>query len=323
MSYPPPSMSGPAVAVPTPATLLPPPEQALLASAPRPRFPLVPMLMVGAIAVGGGLLLSNPPDDTARMAQLLFSTMIVVGAVGVATVWGAYMARRLRDEDAAVGRAEAAIMLRRHDAATWELAALVGAPMLSPLARARALAAYVTMLARTGRHDEAVRATDALLAEGVPDAMVPALRAVRTIALLRDDRLIDADRAINDLRKLGRDGQPGAFLALVEAYRDVRTGHGDDVLSHHTRRRALVRDALGTRVADLDALAAWAALRHGDEPGAAALWRRATVVRPAPELIWLYPELAEVAARLAPPNSPQELAVAPQGASGPQGGWVS
>lgn len=291
--------------------LLPTPQEAVDQSRPRPRFPLMPVMLVGGVAIMVGLLMGDAPSDAGKLAQRGLAYLIPLVLLGLAVAWGGYMSRQLRDEEEAVCQIEDAVRLRTYEPMIWTLAGLLSRPMLSPLARARALFAYVGAMVKFGRFEEAALAVDLMLDEGVPVGMVGSLRGARAYAMLREDRLFDADRALTDIKKMGRDGPMGALLALSEQYRDVRTGHADDVLEKHSARRTLVAGHISTRVADLDALAAWAALRLGQRELASALWRRATTVGQASELTERYPELSSVAGELSPTPLPAELVTAP------------
>lgn len=289
---------------------LPSPEQVLATSAVRPRMPLVPVLLVAAVATAIGFWGTEATGEPARLARALMAILVPAGLLAAAGAIGSGLARRLRREQEVVEQADTLLRARRYDAVVWTVLPLLESPMLSPLQRARALGLYVAVLPRFGRYDQAAHMVELMLQDGVPVGMVGPLRTARIYSLLREDRLVDADRAITELKRSGREGFTGALLALAEAYRDVRTGHGPDLLVAHAGRRQIVASELGPRVADLYALAAWAALRTGDENGAARFWRRATLVGSADELCERYPEVAGIAARLPVEPVPVELGVA-------------
>jgi len=71
---------------------------------------------------------------------------------------------------------------------------------------------------------EAIAVQDHLLQEGLVDVTGAAvLRMGRAMAMLREDRLFDADRAINELRRGPAAGSAG--VTLIAIYRDVQPGH--------------------------------------------------------------------------------------------------
>jgi tetratricopeptide (TPR) repeat protein len=122
------------------------------------------------------------------------------------------------------------------------------------------------------------------------------LRVGRAMAMLHEDHLFDADRAIGELRRLG-DRNDSAGLALVEIYRDVKTGHPDEAIATFEQRAGLLRDKLGHRVADAYALVARAYDLIGNDAAAKQAWQRATLLSPTIELTRRYPEVAKTAAR--------------------------
>jgi tetratricopeptide (TPR) repeat protein len=159
------------------------------------------------------------------------------------------------------------------------------------------------------------------------------------MAMLREDHLFDADRAINELRQIGRSeraaaaaargaedvtsvspGSAGAAaqnifpvaesagLALVEIYRDVKTGHPAEAVAIFEDRLSALRDQLGHRVADAYALAARAYDLLGREAEAADAYRRATLLCPPVELHRRYPEVAKLQGRYEPAAAPPEMA---------------
>ena len=87
------------------------------------------------------------------------------------------------------------------------------------------------------------------------DATEHAVPLARAMSLLREDHLLDADRAIAELRRTSR-GMESAGLALVEIYRDVKTGHPAEAIEIFDGRLAVMRKQLGHRLADAWALAA-------------------------------------------------------------------
>lgn len=289
---------------------LPSPEQLLASSAVRPRLPIVPVLMVAAVATAIGLWQTSAPTQGAEAARAVLAMVVPLGLLGIAVAVGSSMRRRILREQQTVEEAEGSIRFRRYDRALWLLLGVLSGAMISPFQRARALGMYVAVLGRLGRHEQTVKLVEMMLEEGVLLSTVPALRTVRIHALLREDRLVDADRAITELKRSGREGHTGALLALAEAYRDVRTGHGGDLLEAHDRRRAVVASEIGTRVADLYALAAWAARRGGDIDKARQFWRRATLLGIERELVERYPELSDVARELPAEPLPPELRIA-------------
>lgn len=290
-----------------PIAMLPEPSLAIAASQPRPRFPFVPAAVVVASALLSSVAFSDISDGATRAVAWVMALLVTVGVVALSVAWAQHLSAKLREEGAVVRQAEEAQRLGRPDVAASLLGRVLANTMVSPVHRLQALGTYVAALARGGRYEEAVGAADAMMSEGVPPELAVRLRSAKVYALLREDRLADADRALGELRRMGREGPVGAALALAEAYRDVRTGHGADLLEAHPAMRELVARFLGARVGDIEALAAWARHRAGDLAGARRHWRRATLLQPVPELLQRYPELAPVASAIPAEPIPGEL----------------
>jgi len=146
---------------------------------------------------------------------------------------------------------------------------------------------------------------------------VHALRLGRAMAMLREDHLFDADRAISELRRdVSRAVDPSqpdeaapisAGLSLIEIYRDVKTGHAAEAIELFNRTQQVMRQQLGHRVADAHGLIAKAHDFLSDAQQARLHWERATVLSPAIELVRRYPELSTIATRytasIAPPDA--------------------
>jgi tetratricopeptide (TPR) repeat protein len=133
-----------------------------------------------------------------------------------------------------------------------------------------------------------------------------ALRLGRTMAMLQEDHLFDADRAISELRRGPAAGS--AALALVEIYRDVKTGHPNEALDLFQEKQLLLRDQLGHRMADAYALVARACDLLGNASEAADYFRKATLLAPAGELYRRYPEVQKLEGRYSPAPAPPEAA---------------
>ena len=134
------------------------------------------------------------------------------------------------------------------------------------------------------------------------------LRLGRAMALLSEDHLVDADRAISELRRLGPPDRDSGGLALVEIYRDVKTGHPSEAVELFEKRRTSLRDHLGHRVADAYALAARAYDLLGRREEAQDAFAKATLLAPPPELYRRYAEVEKLKDRYTPTPAPPEAA---------------
>lgn len=297
-----------------PAYPLPAPEAVFSASAVRPRFPMMMALVVVAVTVVVGLMFTNTENEAARAIQRIVSLIVPLGVLAFSIFWSAQQAAELRDEERRVSAMEDASEAKRFDWLAHALTDILSRPMLSPLHRARALNVYVLALLHVRRFEDAERAAGGMLGEGVPLTMVTSLRARRVYAMLREDRLVDADRALGELRRQDREvdvaGNAGAMVALLGIYRDAVTGHGDDALQSLNKHRATIAKHLGVRVGDADALAAHAAFGMGQADLAATLWHRATLLVSPASLVESYPPLGKTAAGLTAATIPGELLAA-------------
>ncbi len=99
-----------------------------------------------------------------------------------------------------------------------------------------------------------------------------------------------------------------AGLALLDIYRDIKTGHYAEAIAEFEARRNPMRQQLGHRVADGWVLVARAHDALGQTHEAASAYRRATLLCPAIELHRRYPETAQLAQTYAPAQTPDDFA---------------
>jgi len=85
-----------------------------------------------------------------------------------------------------------------------------------------------------------------------------------------------------------------AGLALLDIYRDVKTGHPDEAVEIFQERLPALRDQLGHRAGDAYYLAAKAYDLLGRGAEAARAFERATLLQPLVELERRYPEAASL-----------------------------
>jgi tetratricopeptide (TPR) repeat protein len=196
------------------------------------------------------------------------------------------------------------VQLRNWPMAAVAVEGLLREPPRTAAVRVQALIFLANVLARYHRFTDAIAVQNHLL-ETVPmDAGTDyGLRIGRVMAMLREDHLFDADRAISALRRLG-DRADSAGLGLIELYRDVKTGHPAEAIETFEQRLAIMRDKLGHRVADAHALAARAYDLLDRTEEARAAWARATTLAPAIELTRRYPEIERTAAKFSPTVAP-------------------
>jgi tetratricopeptide (TPR) repeat protein len=269
------------------------------------------------------------------------SLFLMVGLIAALVAISWTIVRKARAEQAQVEAIDELIRLRRWPEAAAMLEQLLGQPTRTPQARAHGLIFLASVLARYNRFEEAIGVQNYLLENIQLDGgTIHTLRLARAMAMLREDHLFDADRAINELRRqvsragramsqAGANAAPdddaqepaqreyvepeppqslSAGLALIELYRDVKTGHPAEAIELFTSTIPSMRDQLGHRVADAHVLVARAYDLLGREAEAQAEYERATLLAPPAELHRRYPETAPLAEKYQPAIAPREAA---------------
>ena len=242
------------------------------------------------------------------MGQLVkaASGIVMVGLMAALVACTVVIVRRHRAEQQRLEGISELIQLRRWDQAAGLLTHMLLQPARSPALRSQALIYLAAVLARYHRFDEAIAVQDHLLENELVDAPTAyGLRLGRAMAMLREDHLFDADRAISELRRDGA-GEDSAGLTLIEIYRDVKTGHPAEAVAMFKEKLTVLRDGLGHRVADAWALAARAYDLLGQEADARDAFARATLLSPPAELYRRYPEVQKLSDRFAPEPAPAE-----------------
>lgn len=292
---------------------LPPPP-------PPPQFLDVPRLLDASqprvragwfwYAAGGFLLvvmistyLSATSPQMAGAMQL-FSGLVMIGLMFAMGMLTFAMVKRQQAEMQQLAAVEELMQLRRWGEAGVTLEGILSQPMRAPQHRVAALMYLATVLARYHRFADAITVAEHLL-EHVPldPSSEHGLRLARVMSMLREDRLVDADRAMGELRRADAERQSGG-LALLDIYRDVKTGHPDEAIEIFEQRLPALRDQLGHRVGDAYYLAARAydALRRDAE--AARAFERATLLSPLIELQRRYPDAASLSQKYQPAMAP-------------------
>jgi hypothetical protein len=274
-------------------------------SVPRPRpswlaygvVSLLVVILMSWIVMAGA-------DGASRDMARLMSAGAMIGIVAGTAVMAYQTARRHRAERAMVDAAGELVQLRRWPQAGLVLEQVLSHPAPSHGLRSQALIYLASVLARYHRFGDAIAVQNNLLEHGLVDpATAFGIRVGRAMAMLREDHLWDADRAISELRRLEGTGD-SAGLALVEIYRDVKTGHADEAIDIFETRLPTLRDQLGHRLADAYALVARAYDLRGRDAEAADAWAKATLLAPPGELLRRYPEVNAVAEKHPPSPAP-------------------
>ena len=294
------------VTAPQPA-LFPDVPQLLETSRPRPRvnwfWIAIGLLLL--IVLGSSAVTRELPNGS-QAVQILAGLAVVGLAIALTAITG-HSVRQLRAEQQRVEKLGELVQLRRWEEAAASLEHYLSMPVRSPQLWAQALVYLAAVLSRYHRFEDAIAVQSQLLQEGLLDEPSAAgLRVARAMAMLREDHLFDADRAISELRRSPAAASGG--LALVEIYRDVKTGHPAEAIDLFEQKLPILRDQLGHRVSDAHALAARAYDLLGQEPQAREAFHNATLLAPAGELFRRYPEVEKLAGRYQPAAAPPEAA---------------
>ncbi len=225
--------------------------------------------------------------------------------------WYAGVAREQRQLEAV----EELVRLRRWAEAAGMLQGMLSQPMRTPQGRLQGLVYLAAVLGRYHRFADAITVYEYLLGYDYhDDEMAHGLRLGRAMSLLHEERLFDADRAINELRR-ERSANPSAGLCLVEIYRDVKTGHPQEAVEMFEKHRATLRKQLGHRSADAWALVSRALDLMGRSDEAKAAWENATLLAEEGELKRRYVEVAALGDKY--PAAPRPASLGPDA----QGQW--
>jgi tetratricopeptide (TPR) repeat protein len=289
-----------------PATFLDP-ARLLESSRPMPRISLTWWAAAGfAVVLLLTALIGNKTARAQDVVRVVWAAAMLI-LMGGLFGFSIYTVRRFRSDQARVERIGELVQLRRWPEAAVAVEQYLAAPARTHAFRAQALVYLASVLARLHRFEDAIAVQNQLLEEGMLDENSAAtIRMARAMAMLREDHLFDADRAISELRRGPLAGSAG--VALVEIYRDVKTGHPAEAVELFEQKLTVLRDQLGHRVADAYALAARAYDLLGRESEARTAFQKATLLAPAGELFRRYPEVEKLSGRVEPAAAPPEAA---------------
>ncbi len=307
------------------------PHRLIETSRSRPAFGGRLLILFGSGFLGLlllGLVAESLPPAVATVAP----TLVMLGVLAVSMTMAWHASAAVRAQQAQLNAAEHAVHHRQWSRAAELLTNLLAGPVRVPPTRLSALAQLSAVLSRYDRFDDAVAVHDELLDTGQLDpGTLYQLRVARAVALLRSDRLVDADRAIGELRRQvsavqeaadeitkqidGPDATPPRFdaaeLTLVEMYRDAITGHPDEVIEAYEAKLPALRRHLGHRVADCHLLAAIAYDQRDRPDDAQQAWTCATLLAPWKELIRRYPVAAPLVQKLTRAEPPAQMRAEP------------
>jgi tetratricopeptide (TPR) repeat protein len=281
-------------------------QRLLESSEPRPRVGIT-WWLGGAFVFLIVFMVGLNGQQTVQARQVLgfIGGLVMTLSVVALMVFSVYSARLLRHEHHRVERIAELIQLRRWQDAAVALEGYLSAPARTPSLRAQALVLLTPVLARLQRFGDALTVQNYLIDEQILDPGAnAAIRVGRTMTMLHEDHLFDADRSISELRRSPVAGS--AALGLVELYRDVKTGHPAEAIELFEQKLSMMRDQLGHRVADAYVLAARAYDLLGQEEKARSAFHSATLLSPVGDLFLRYPETAKLAPRYQPALAPPE-----------------
>jgi hypothetical protein len=280
----------------------------LESSRPQPRMAWFLYAAAGSVLLVLAMnLFSDGSAESQQMVETL-SSCIIVAMLAAITINNYLQVRAGRAEHARLEAAEELVQLRRWPQAAMLLQGIMSRPTRTPQARVQALVYFTNVLARYHRFEDVIAIDDHLL-QTIPldGPAVHVLKVSRGMALLREDRLFDADRAISDLRRMDQ-AADSAGLAVLELYRDVKTGHPNEAIELFSQKREVIRRQMGHRLGDALVLVAMAHELLNETEAARAAYESATLLVPPGELHRRYPETATLAGKYPATPVPEGLA---------------
>ena len=275
---------------------------------PRPRPAWIWYGMVALAVVVLTMTAAAGQNPQLRLLVRFFGGLAMIALVIGMASYASYVVKQQRKEQQRVEAIEELVQLRRWDQAAAMLDAMLGRPTLTMGARLQSLVYLAGVLARYHRFGDAIAVQTYLLKSAEFDGTTGhGLKLMRTMALLHEDQLVDADRALGDLR---REAPDSAGLTLIEIYRDVKTGHPEEAIELFHARAPALRSQLGHRIADAYALVARAHDMMDQHAEAAAAFEKATLLMPAEELCRRYPEVAAIRDKYPAATAPSAAAEA-------------
>jgi hypothetical protein len=282
------------------------PQQLIQSSQPVSRSGLLWYVMGGFPFL---VLLSNYANmrsaELQTAVRAIAAMTIVLLMLGL-SIFTWIIAGRHRDERRRLESLEELVQLRRWPQAAMMLQALLSRPTHTQQSRIQGLIFLTAILARYQRFADAIITQDYLLEHvDLDPGTTYGLRLGRAMAMLHEDHLVDANRAISELRRIDGAGE-SAGLALVEIYRDVKTGHPAEAIELFMSKLAVMRKQLGHRIADAWALVAKAYDMVGHDESARQAYVNATLLAPISEISRKYAEVASLTGKYSPATAPAD-----------------
>ena len=295
---------------PTPHQRFLDPERLIASSKPMAQTPVLTYVAMGFIfTVVISTLVSRRSAQGVEAVKFLSAIAMFLIMVGM-SVLTAVIFKKQRLEQQQLESIEELIRLRRWQDAGMLLQQTLSTPARTLQGRTQGLMFLAVLLARYHRYADAIIVYEYLLDTNHLDpSMEFGLKLGRGMSILHEERLIDADRAINELRKLSGSEESGG-LPLLEIYRDVKTGHPAEAIAIFQEKLPLMQLQLGHRVAEAWALVAKAYDMVGQVDSARFAYENATALLPIAELSRKYVEVASLTGKYLPVAAPAEQLVA-------------
>lgn len=273
-------------------------------SEPQPRVPWLRICAGGCLALMIVAAFSGGGAAGSVLQGLAWMTALVIM---LAIPWILQLSlRQVRAEQGAVQSIAELVQLRRWPESAIALQNFLSRPARTNQFRTEAIMYLAVVLSRYHRFDDAIVVHNYLLEhELLNESAAYGVRIGRAMAMLRENHLFDADRAISELRRMGPKDSAG--FALVEIYRDVQTGHPEDAIGIFVEKLPAMREQLGHRLGDVYALIARAYDLLDRKTEAAEAFQQATLLAPIVELCRRYPEVQKLLGRYEPAPAPSEM----------------
>jgi len=275
----------------------------------RPRANFMPLILAAVVLVM--LLVGQFAAEAVNLGSsvemivklvLMFALVLGFSSLSYWTV------RNFQTQQKLLQSIDELMQLRRWPEAAVTVEQLLSQPSRLPQIRVQGLVYLGGVLARYHRYQDTIDVYDHVLDHFQLDAGTDlGLRTARAMAMLQEDHLFDADRAISELRRHPA-ASGSAGLALVEIYRHVKTGHMQDAIDQFQLQRVAIRTQLGHRLGDAYALIARAHDVLLNSTEAQLAYTSATRLQSEDELQRRYAEVGKLAGRYQPAISPAEVA---------------
>ncbi len=297
-------MDAPQSPLPDPSFL--DPHELIERSQPAPRTGAFWYVLAGFFCI---VMISTYAGNQSPQLQAVVRLMggvTMIGLMMAMSVFTWITVSRQREEQRRLDALEELVQLRRWPEAAMMLQELLSKPTRSQQARVQGLVYLTVVLARYHRYADTILVQEHLLDNiDLDPGTTYSLQLGRAMSMLQQDHLVDANQAIRDLHRV-ENSEESAGLALIEIYRDVKTGHPGEAIEMFNSKQPLLHKQLGHRVADAWALVAKAYDMVNREDSARQAYTNATLLAPIAEISRKYTEVASLTGKYLPAPAPAE-----------------